>query len=41
VEALGLFTVSDNIVTGRATSASERETAFTRMMELALPLSTL
>ncbi|AJE33515.1 purine nucleoside phosphorylase [Corynebacterium humireducens NBRC 106098 = DSM 45392] len=41
VEALGLFTVSDNIVTGRATSASERETAFTRMMELALPLSAL
>ncbi len=41
VDALGLFTVSDNIVTGQATSAAERETAFTRMMELALPLSAL
>jgi purine-nucleoside phosphorylase len=39
VDALGVFTVSDNIVTGRATSADERETAFTRMMELALPLA--
>lgn len=41
VDALGVFTVSDNIVTGAATSASERETAFTRMMELALPLTAL
>ncbi len=41
VDALGLFTVSDNIVSGRATSARERETAFTRMMELALPLAAL
>mgnify|MGYP000880371671 CR=1 FL=1 len=40
-EALGIFTVSDNIVTGRATSAKERETAFTQMMELALPLAKL
>lgn len=40
-EALGVFTVSDNIVTGRATSAKERETAFTQMMELALPLAKL
>ncbi|MCS5479282.1 purine-nucleoside phosphorylase [Corynebacterium sp. YIM 101645] len=39
VAALGVFTVSDNIVTGTATSAAERETAFTRMMELALPLA--
>lgn len=39
VDALGVFTVSDNIVTGRATSAAERETAFTQMMELALPLA--
>lgn len=39
VDALGVFTVSDNIVTGTATSAAERETAFTRMMELALPLA--
>ena len=41
VQALGLFTVSDNIVTGAATSSAERETAFTRMMELALPLAAL
>ncbi|MDO5671089.1 MAG: purine-nucleoside phosphorylase [Corynebacterium sp.] len=41
VDALGVFTVSDNIVTGKSTSASERETAFTRMLELALPLATL
>ncbi|QGU04922.1 purine-nucleoside phosphorylase [Corynebacterium comes] len=39
VDALGVFTVSDNIVTGQATSAAERETSFTRMMELALPLA--
>lgn len=39
VDALGVFTVSDNIVTGTATSAAERETAFNRMMELALPLA--
>lgn len=39
VDALGVFTVSDNIVTGTATSAAERETAFTLMMELALPLA--
>ncbi|RSZ62124.1 purine-nucleoside phosphorylase [Corynebacterium hylobatis] len=39
VDALGVFTVSDNIITGTATSAEERETAFTRMMELALPLA--
>lgn len=39
VDALGVFTVSDNIVTGTATSAAERESAFTLMMELALPLA--
>ncbi|MBP3088089.1 purine-nucleoside phosphorylase [Corynebacterium sp. sy017] len=39
VEALGIFTVSDNIRTGAKTSAQERETAFTTMMELALPLA--
>ncbi|MBV7302951.1 purine-nucleoside phosphorylase [Corynebacterium sp. TAE3-ERU2] len=38
-EALGLFTVSDNIVTGEKTTAEERQTAFTTMMELALPLA--
>lgn len=39
VEALGIFTVSDNIVTGGKTTPEERETAFTTMMELALPLA--
>lgn len=39
VEALGVFTVSDNLVTHEATSPEERETAFTEMMELALPLA--
>ena len=39
VEALGMFTVLDSLVTGEATTAKERETAFTPMMELALPLA--
>ncbi|MDC4233659.1 purine-nucleoside phosphorylase [Actinomyces sp. B33] len=39
VEALGMFTVSDSLVTGEATTAAERQTAFTQMMELALPLA--
>lgn len=34
--ALGIFTVSDHIVTGEATSAEERQTSFTQMMEIAL-----
>ncbi len=34
--ALGIFTVSDHLVTGEATSAMERQTSFTTMMELAL-----
>ena len=34
--ALGIFTVSDHLVTGEATSALERQTSFTAMMELAL-----
>ena len=41
VEALGIFTVSDNIVTGGQTTAEERQTAFTTMMELALPLAAI
>ncbi len=41
VEALGIFTVSDNIITGSQTTAKERETSFTTMMELALPLARL
>lgn len=39
VEAMGIFTVSDNIVTGAKTTPEEREKAFTTMMELALPLA--
>jgi purine-nucleoside phosphorylase len=35
-EALGILTVSDSLVTGEATSAEERQTTFTRMMEVAL-----
>lgn len=39
VEALGIFTVSDNIFTGAQTTSEERQRAFTTMMELALPLA--
>jgi purine-nucleoside phosphorylase len=35
-EALCLLTISDSMITGEATSAEERQTAFTRMMEIAL-----
>lgn len=35
-EALGIITISDNIITGEATTAEERQTTFTRMMEVAL-----
>ena len=34
--ALGIFTVSDHIITGEATSSEERQTSFTQMMEIAL-----
>lgn len=34
--ALGIFTVSDHILTGEALSAEERQTSFTQMMEIAL-----
>ena len=34
--ALGIFTVSDHIVTGESTSAEDRQTSFTEMMEIAL-----
>lgn len=34
--ALSICTVSDNIVTGEATSSEERQNSFTQMMELAL-----
>ncbi|MDR1705151.1 MAG: purine-nucleoside phosphorylase [Clostridiales bacterium] len=35
-EALTILTVSDHIFTGEATDAATRQTAFTRMMEIAL-----
>lgn len=35
-KALGILTVSDDILTGKETSAMEREQSFTAMMELAL-----
>ena len=34
--ALGLFTVSDHILTQEALSAEERQNSFTQMMEIAL-----
>jgi len=34
--ALAMCTVSDHILTGEATTAKERETSFTQMMEIAL-----
>ncbi|MDL2248190.1 purine-nucleoside phosphorylase [Tyzzerella sp. OttesenSCG-928-J15] len=34
--ALGIFTISDSLVTGEATTSAERQTAFTDMMEIAL-----
>ncbi|MCS4532378.1 purine-nucleoside phosphorylase [Corynebacterium sp. ES2794-CONJ1] len=41
VDALGIFTTSDNLVTGARATADERQNAFTQMMELALPLAKL
>lgn len=38
-EALALFTVSDHIFKGTETTAEERQTAFTTMMELVLPVA--
>jgi len=35
-EALAILTISDHLVTGEQTTAEERQTAFTRMMEVAL-----
>ena len=34
--ALAILTISDNIITGESTTAEERQTAFTDMMEIAL-----
>lgn len=38
VDALGIFTVSDNILKGTHTTPDERQTAFTKMIEIALEL---
>lgn len=38
-EALALFTVSDHLFSGKETTAEERQTAFTQMMELVLPVA--
>jgi purine-nucleoside phosphorylase len=35
-EALALLTISDSFITGKTTGSEERETTFTRMMEIAL-----
>jgi len=35
-KALGILTISDEVFTGKATSAEERQTSFTQMMETAL-----
>ena len=39
VNALCILTVSDSAVTGEATTAEERQTSFTNMMEVALELA--
>ena len=39
VRALGIFTVSDSLVTGEATTAQERQNNFTNMMEVALDVA--
>jgi purine-nucleoside phosphorylase len=35
-EALALLTISDNMLTQETTTAEDRQTSFTRMMEVAL-----
>ena len=39
VDALSILTVSDSLVTGKETTAEEREKTFTDMMEIALELA--
>lgn len=39
VNTLTILTVSDNIVTGEETTAKERETTFTKMIEIALEIA--
>ena len=38
-KALGICTVSDHILTGEATTAEERQTTFTKMMDVALAIA--
>lgn len=40
VQALAILTISDSLVTGEATSSSERETSFSQMIEIALNVAT-
>ena len=37
--ALSILTVSDSLVTGEATTSSERQNSFTQMMSLALSVA--
>ena len=37
-KALAMFTVSDHIITGEATTAEQRQNTFTHMMDVALSL---
>ena len=39
VKSIRYFTVSDNILRDEATSAEERQTSFTQMMEIALEIA--
>jgi purine-nucleoside phosphorylase len=36
VKALAILTISDSLVTGEKTSSKERETTFSKMIEIAL-----
>jgi purine-nucleoside phosphorylase len=37
-KALGICTVSDHLITGEATTAEERQTTFTKMMDVAFEI---
>jgi purine-nucleoside phosphorylase len=37
-DAISIFTISDSLITGESTSAEERQTSFTKMMETALKM---
>lgn len=38
VDALGIFTISDSLITGESTTAVERQNSFSQMVELALSI---